>query len=120
MAKVTLKRVLAEEYDTPDYRDSEEFNRFCLKIVEMVSRAERKHICATYRYFSERIGKRQRNWLYEAVDACKRKGLIRENSKSVLITSFVSGGSELKPSTEVFSRTIAMGAKKSILPDWGV
>jgi hypothetical protein len=100
------------------YFDSPEFAHLCEKVVEMVERAKRQKLPATYRYFSERIGKHQRQWLYEAVESCKRSGLIKETGSAVR-TIFVTGGHEIKPEPAPRYRNI-VGHRKSDKPDLGV
>lgn len=116
MAKVNFNRIL-DEIEEESYFDSADFKALCVSIVALVKKAEKTRADATYRFLKENLGSNA--WLFEAVEACKRAGLLYEAGSAVR-TIFRSGGKAITPETSSgYSRTVSIKPKSSF-GDWGV
>jgi hypothetical protein len=115
------KKFVKSEMDTelPNYFESDKFKKLCLLVVGNVRKAGKLRLDATFRYLAEQIGSNE--WLFEAVEHCKRAGLIAE-SGSEIRTVFTVGGKELKPEkSKGYSKGVSVSAvpsQTSHLPDF--
>lgn len=118
-----LERVRTHsDFDTPEsnYFDSKPFKALKLAVAGYVRLAEKTGQQATMRFLREQIGTNQ--WLHEAVEACEAEGLIQNIGKSVQYRIFVTGGHEIKPSSERsgYSKHISAVPHKAEYVDLGL